>query len=152
MVDQISTDIETLDAMDKEIERLLRKRQNGFLTEAEKIRLAELIDTREAIEIKYNLSPADPDGFETIRKKVEAEVARANARGESDASVTVYENAIVAAAQGMAAVNAQIDEQYDKEYALIQLIEDSSERRAAQAGVRAGCSKPPRHSHFPAGT
>lgn len=32
----------------------------------------------------------------------------------------------------MAAVNAQIDEQYDKEYALIQLIEDSSERRAAQ--------------------
>ena len=137
VVDQISTDIETLDAMDKEIERLLRKRQNGFLTEAEKIRLAELIDTREAIEIKYNLSPADPDGFETIRKKVEAEVARANARGEFDASVTVYENAIVAAAQGMAAVNAQIDEQYDKEYALIQLIEDSSERRAAQEALDA---------------
>ena len=137
VVDQISTDIETLDAMDKEIERLLRKRQNGFLTEAEKIRLAELIDTREAIEIKYNLSPADPDGFETIRKKVEAEVARANARGESDASITVYENAIVAAAQGMAAVNAQIDEQYDKEYALIQLIEDSSERRAAQEALDA---------------
>lgn len=137
VVDQISTEIETLDAMDKEIERLLRKRQNGFLTEAEKIRLAELIDTCEAIEIKYNLSPADPDGFETIRKKVEAEVARANARGESDASVTVYENAIVAAAQGMAAVNAQIDEQYDKEYALIQLIEDSSERRAAQEALDA---------------
>lgn len=137
VVDQISTDIETLDAMDKEIERLLRKRQNGFLTEAEKIRLAELIDTREAIEIKYNLSPADPDGFETIRKKVEAEVARANARSKSDASVTVYENAIVAAAQGMAAVNAQIDEQYDKEYALIQLIEDSSERRAAQEALDA---------------
>lgn len=137
VVDQIAADIDTLDAMDAEIERLLKKRQNGFLTDAEKIRLAELIDTREAIEVKYNLSPADPDGFETIRKKVEAEIARANARGESDASVTVYENAVVAAAQGMAAINAQIDEQYDKEYALIQLIEDSAERRAAQEALDA---------------
>jgi len=137
VVDQISADIDTLDAMDKEIERLLKKRQNGFLTEAEKIRLAELIDTREAIEIKYNLSPADPDGFETIRQKVEAEIARAHARGESDAPVTVYENAMVAAAQGMAAVNAEIDAQYDKEYALIQLIEDSAERQAAQEALDA---------------
>ena len=137
VVTQIGSDIETLNAMDKEIERLLKKRQNGFLTDAEKIRLAELIDTREAIEVKYNLSPADPDGFDTIRRKVEAEVARAHARGENDASVAVYENAIVAAAQGMSAVNAQIDEQYDKEYALIQLIEDSTERRAAQEALDA---------------
>jgi len=137
VVEQIGADIETLDAMDKEIERLLKKRQNGFLTDKEKVRLAELIDTREAIEVKYNLSPADPDGFDTIRQKVEAEVARAHARGEADASVTVYENAIVAAAQGMAAVNAEIDEQYDKEYALIQLIEDSAERRAAQEALDA---------------
>ena len=63
--------------MDAEIARLLKKRQNGFLTEKEKIRLQELIDTREAIEIKYHLTPEDVDGFDTIRQKLEAEVARA---------------------------------------------------------------------------
>ena len=57
--------------MDAEIERLLKKRQNGFLTDDEKIRLQELIDTRHAIEVKYNLTPADTDGFATIEKKVE---------------------------------------------------------------------------------
>ena len=127
----LAADIQTLDQMDAEIERLLKKRQNGFLTEKEKIRLQELIDTREAIEIKYHLTPEDVDGFDTIRQKLEAEVARAQARGKQDADVTVYENALVAAAEGLAAVNQQIDTQYDKEYALIQLIEDSTERQAA---------------------
>lgn len=101
--------------MDAEIERLLKKRQNGFLAEKEKIRLQELIDTREAIEVKYHLTPEDVDGFDTIRQKLEAEVARAQARGKQDADVTVYENALVAAAEGLAAVNQQIDAQYDKE-------------------------------------
>ena len=127
----LAADIQTLDQMDAEIERLLKKRQNGFLSEKEKIRLQELIDTREAIEVKYHLSPEDVDGFDTIRQKLEAEVARAQARGKQDADVTVYENALVAAAEGLAAVNQQIDAQYDKEYALIQLIEDSAERQAA---------------------
>ena len=127
----LAADIQALDQMDTEIERLLKKRQNGFLTEKEKIRLQELIDTREAIEIKYHLTPEDVDGFDTIRQKLEAEVARAQARGKQDADVTVYENALVAAAEGLAAVNQQIDTQCDKEYALIQLIEDSTERQAA---------------------
>lgn len=111
----LAADIATLDAMDAEIERLLKKRQSKNFTEKDKVRLQELIDTREAIEVKYNLSPAAADGFDTIREKLEAEVARANARGQSDADVSVYENAMVAAAEGMAAVNAQIDAQYDKE-------------------------------------
>ena len=117
--------------MDAEIERLLKKRQNGFLTEKEKIRLQELIDTREVIEIKYHLTPEETGGFETIAQKVEAEVARAQARGKTDADTPVYENAVKAAAEGMAAINAQIDERYDKEYALIQLIEDETERQKA---------------------
>ena len=33
-----------------------------------------------------------------------------------DADVTVYENAMVAAAEGLAAMNSEIDAQYDKEY------------------------------------
>lgn len=81
--------------------------------------------------------PADVDGFDTIRQKLEAEVARAQARGKEDADVTVYENAMVAAAEGLAAVNSEIDAQYDKEYALIQLIEDSTERQAAMDALNA---------------
>ena len=127
----LAADIQTLDQMDAEIERLLKKRQNGLLTEKEKSRLQELIDTREAIEIKYHLTPEETDGFETIAQKVEAEVARAQARGKTDADTSVYENAVKAAAEGMAAINAQIDEHYDKEYGLIQLIEDETERQKA---------------------
>ena len=135
---QIQADIDSLDAMDAEITRLLKKRQNGYITEAEKIRLQELIDIREAIEIKYNLSPADSAaGFDTITQKMEAEIARAQARGFSDAPVEVYENALVACAEGMAAVNAEIDAQYDREFAIIQLIEDESERKAAQEALDA---------------
>ena len=114
-----------------EIERLLKKRQNGFFSEKDQIRLQELIDTREAIEVKYHLTPEETGGFETIAQKVEAEVARAQARGKTDADTSVYENAVKAAAEGMAVINAQIDERYDKEYGLIQLIEDETERQKA---------------------
>lgn len=117
--------------MDAEIERLLKKRQNGHLSNKDKIRLQELIDTREAIEVKYHLTPEETGGFQTIVQKVEAEVARAQARGKTDADTSVYENAVKAAAEGMAAINAQIDERYDKEYGLIQLMEDETERQKA---------------------
>ena len=109
----LAADIHTLDQMDAEIERLLKKRQNGFFSEKDQIRLQELIDTREAIEVKYHLTPEETSGFETIAQKVEAEVARAQARGKTDADTSVYENAVKTAAEGMAAINAQIDERYD---------------------------------------
>ena len=50
--EQLAKDIETLDSLDSEIESLLKKRQNGYFSESDRIRLQELIDTREAIEIK----------------------------------------------------------------------------------------------------
>ena len=137
VVEQIDQDIAQLDAMDQEIERLLKKRQNGYLTDEEKVRLQDLIDTREAIEVKYHLTNADTDGFDTVIDKLDAEIARAHARGQADADITVYENAVVGLAEGMAAVNAQIDAQYDKEYAIVQLIEDEGEREAAQADLDA---------------
>ena len=133
---QLQADINTLDSMDKEIARLLKRRQSKKLTERDKVRLQELIDTREAIEVKYHLSAADSDGFDTIRNKIEAEVARAEARGQ-EVSATVYENAMVAAAQGMSAVNTSLDQQYDKEYALIQMIENSAERQKAMDALNA---------------
>lgn len=60
----------TLDALDAELAALLGRRRNGYFSDADQIRLQELIDTREAIEVKYRLSPADADGFDTIRKKL----------------------------------------------------------------------------------
>ena len=54
--EQLAKDIETLDGLDAEIEALLKRRQNGYFSEDDRIRLQELIDTREAIEIKYNLT------------------------------------------------------------------------------------------------
>ena len=83
-----------------------------------------------------DLTTADTDGFDTIRNKVEAEVARAEARGQ-EVSAAVYENAMVAAAEGMSAVNSSLDAQYDKEYALIQLIQDSTERQQAMDALNA---------------
>ena len=131
--EQMQTDLDTLDSVDKEIAKLLKKKQNKLFSEEDKVKLQELIDTRQAIAIKYNLVPADADteGFDTIRQKLEAEIARAQARGEKDASVTVYENAVVASAQGLAAVNKQLNDQYDQEYALIQLMTDETEKQRA---------------------
>ena len=134
--EQLQADIKTLDAMDKEITALLKKRKNRKLTEKDKLRLQELIDTREAIEVKYKLTAADTEGFTTIRKKVEAEIARAEARGQ-EVSGEVYQEAMVAAAEGMASVNSALDTQYDKEYAVIQLIEDATERQAALDALNA---------------
>ena len=129
---QMQGDLDLLDSMDREIARLLKKKQNRQLTEADRIRLEQLVDTRNAIIIRYNLVPEDSEfpGFDTLRRKLDAEVARATARGQ-EVPASVYENTIVAAAQGMAAVNRQLDEQYDAEYAVIMLIEDETERQAA---------------------
>jgi TP901 family phage tail tape measure protein len=137
MSEQLQTDIDSLNAMDAEIEALLKKRKSKNFTDKDKVRLQELIDAREAIEVKYHLTPADTDGFETIAQKVQAEVARAQARGQSDADVSVYENAMLAAAQGMAAVDDQLDAEYDKQYALIQLMDDGAEKTQAQAELDA---------------
>ena len=136
VAEQLQADIDSLDSMDREITALLKKRQNGYLTDDEKIRLQELIDDREAIIIRYKLQPdSETEGFQTILDKVEAEVARAQARGQQDADVSVYQNAMVAAAQGIATLNSVIDAQYDSEYALIQLMEDGAEKEAALASL-----------------
>lgn len=129
--DSLGADIAQLDAIDKEMERILKRRRNRSFTEKDKARMQELIDMRGTIEVKYHLTSADTEGFGTIRKKLEAEIARAQARGGTDASVTYYENAMVAAAEGHAEVNRQLDAQYDKEYALIMLMDDANKRQTA---------------------
>ena len=132
--DQIQKDIDSLDDMDKEIESLLKKRQNGYLTDEEKVHLQELIDTRDAIIVKYKLEPDNETaGYSTILEGIEKAQARAKALGKQDADVEVYQQAVVATAQGYAVINDELDAQYDKEYAVIQLIEDEAQRKDAQA-------------------
>ena len=134
VADQIQKDIDSLDGMDKEIETLLKKRQNGYLTDDEKVRLQELIDTRDAIIVKYKLEPdSETAGYETILEGIEKARARARALGKQDADVGVYQQAVVATAEGFATINRELDDQYDKEYAVIQLIGDEKERKEAQA-------------------
>lgn len=136
---QMAEDLKTLDNLDAEIGKLLKRRQSKLFTDKDKVRLQELIDTRQAIAIKYNLVPdeASAEGFDTIRKKLEAEIARAQARGLDDAAVSVYENAVLASAEGLAAINRQLDEQYDKEYALIQMMTNEEEKQRALAALNA---------------
>ena len=128
---QMEADIKTLGSLDSEVSKLLKRRQSGKFTEKDKIRLQELVDTREAIEIKYKLTAADAEGFETIADKIEAARARAQATGKADADPAVYQAAIVASAEGMAAMNAQLDAQYEKEFKLISLMREGSEKQAA---------------------
>lgn len=128
--DQIQADIDTLDAIDTEVTELIRKSQTKYLTDAEKARLEELIAMRNQIEDKYSTANADLGGFEKIRKKVNAEIGRAEVRGQK-VSASLYEDALVAAAEGMGVVNDALDAQYDKEYDIIMMMDDENARQAA---------------------
>ncbi len=137
VADTIQKDIDALAAMDTEVEKLLKKRQNGLLSERDKLRLDELIDAREAIQIKYNLVPDGENGYAQILQGIETEKAKAQARGEKHVDNSVYERGLTATAQGYAAVTASIDERYDAEYKVIQLMAEGSEKTAARAGLDA---------------
>lgn len=135
MSDQLQKDIDTLNSMNDEVAALLKKRQNGTLTDKDQVRLDELIDTREAIQIKYNLVPdtgAD-SGYGAILEELEIEKAQALARGESGAPTSERTGqALTAAAQGYGAVKDAIDEQYAAVYKTIQLMDEGDKKRAAQ--------------------
>lgn len=130
----LQNDIDTLNSMDKEIEKLLNKRKNRNLTEKDQERLDELIQQREAIVIKYRLEPEGPAGYQQILDQLEADEAKANAAG-TKVSSDRYAEAVKATAEGYAAAKKSIDEWYDSEYATVQLIQEEEERRAAQASL-----------------
>ena len=61
VIGDLDTDLSQLDAIDAEVERILKKKQNGYLSDDETARLQQLIDQREAIQVKYHLV-ADTEG------------------------------------------------------------------------------------------
>lgn len=123
----LDEDAARLDEIDAAVEALLKKKQNGLLSEADTQSLQALYDEREAIEIKYKLKPDSENGnpFEEITTNVDAALSR-GAKGTD-----VWADAYAAATQGLAQYNEALQQEYDRQYALIQLIEDDGERKQA---------------------
>lgn len=123
----LDEDAARLDEIDAAVEALLKKKQNGLLSETDTQSLQALYDEREAIEIKYKLKPDSENGnpFEEITTNVDAALSR-GAQGTD-----VWADAYAAATQGLAQYNEALQQEYDRQYALIQLIEDDGERKQA---------------------
>lgn len=135
LADSIQEDIDRLDKLDAQIENLLWKRKNGKLRNSDYQLLDEAIDVEAEIRVKYNIS-GDSDGYEKINQYIETETAKAAARGE-EVSIDVYGEGFAAAAQGYAAVGDSIEQWYNEEYAMIQLMEEGQAKRDAQMALDA---------------
>ena len=122
---KMEEDLAKLDAYDAEIEALLNKRQGGFLTEEEQARLNDVIQLRAELELEYS----GGDGYDQIITNMQAEAARLQASGETDA--TVFGDTLNALAQGREAYNQALAESYNAEYAQISAIDDEAARLAA---------------------
>ena len=101
-------EIKQLDDADSRIKELLTQRRNGYLTEKELAELEELEKWRAGLGAGNG-----EKGYEEIQRKVQYEINRARALGQDDASVKVYENAILAATQGYKDVKKSIDDMFD---------------------------------------
>lgn len=131
---ELDADIAALEALDKRISDNLRFFQGKTLTDANKTFWQGLMDEKQEILLKWGFEEEPVGGneaYEAIAQKVEAARARAQATGKEDADATVYEEAVLAASQGFASINKQINDQYDAEYANIQLMADGAEKTAA---------------------
>lgn len=132
--EEMQADIDLLNEMDARVAELLKKRQNGMLSDADKVELESLISQREDIIIKYRLEEETGSGFEQIAVGVESAIARAKARNPfAETDISIYEDALKAGAEGMAAYNQQLNERYDAEYALISAMEDGAAKEKALA-------------------
>lgn len=133
--EQLQEELDKLDAYDERVAYILRNRQNEYIWKSEREELKAMMADLDGLEVKFTLTEdsADIEGFDLIEKKLEAVVARAKAIGKEDADVSVYENAVVTAAQGMALVNEQLDAQYDTQYEIIRQMTDEEEKQKALA-------------------
>jgi TP901 family phage tail tape measure protein len=124
--------LKQLDAYDKEVERLLKKRQNGFLTEEEQARLGEIVQLRAQIKLTY--VTGEGGAYDSIRGGVEAEKARleAEAGGQNPViGVDLYTDALKAGAEGYQAQVDALNASYDEQYAAVKAISDADQRDAA---------------------
>ena len=122
LIGDLDGDIERLDKIDKEVESILTKKQNGYLSDDEIARLQSLMDERDAIRIKYQLVTDSDDAFQSILDGVDAALSR-GAQGAD-----TFNNAFAAATQGFGAFTDSLYETYDARYKAIQAMEDGDAR------------------------
>ena len=128
---RMDADLKQLDAWDKEVSALLKKRQNGKLSDADQQRLNEILQARTELEISYKLDKGD--GYDQIITQMQADVARAQAGGELGDNY--FGDTMNALAEGRKAYNDALADSYRQEYASIQAIEDETARTQALSAL-----------------
>lgn len=115
-VNSLDGDMQKLDEMDKYIEELLKKRQNGYLTDDEIQQLQMYQDMKQEIEVKYNLVP-DEGGISNEMDQMQTRIESMLRRGED--SSTVFEEGYRAATDALTAYATELENTYDEQYQLI---------------------------------
>lgn len=131
---QMDADLKQLDAWDKEVGDLLKKRQNGFITDEEQARLNSILKARQALKLKYSLEPEG--GYEKIVKGLQSGIERARASGEP-VDKTLIGDTMNALAEGRKSYMDALDASYDAEYQQLSLIEDEEARQQALTDLNA---------------
>ena len=137
LYEDLQNGVKELDAMDLRVNELLKKRKESFLTAQDIQELNDLIYQRQQIEVRYKLVD-ESTGFDKIQTQVNAALEKTKTNGADTGQI--YKDALVASAEGMAAVNKQLSDEYDQRYALIQLMEgeeNSAERQAKLSELNA---------------
>ena len=129
---QMDADLAQLDEWDKEIEQLLKKKQNGKLTEDDQARLDEVVKLRAELQLEY--SGTTGNGYEGIIQGLQSEISRTLASG-GEVGMDVYGDALNALAEGRQAYNEALDQSYDTQYAEVMAIEDEAQRTEALAAL-----------------
>lgn len=133
---KMDKDLATLESYDKEVAALLKKRQNGYLTDKETARLDEVIQLRAQLQLEYG--GEDLDGYGQILQGMQAEIDRMTARGMGEnADPTLYADTLNALADGRQAYNDALDASYNAQHAQIMAIQDEAQRTEALAALNA---------------
>ena len=124
-------DLATLDAIDAEVQQILKRKQNGYLSDDETARLQALMDQREAIQVKYHLVADSEGAFGQIVDGVNAAMSRG-----ADGAAT-YTDAFAAATQGLGSFIDSLNAEYDARYKVISAMEDGAEKECQLGELRA---------------
>ena len=132
LVGDLDKDMTRLDEIDKQVESILKKRQNGLLTEEDTKALENLLNERNSIAIRYHLEPeGGASGFKEIQEQIDTVMSRP---GAEKSAGKVWTEAYAAAAQGAQSYTDALNEQYDAQYRVIQAMDEGSEEdKAAKA-------------------
>jgi TP901 family phage tail tape measure protein len=121
-------DLKKLQQYDKEVEKLLKKRKNGKLTDEDQQRLEQIIQERVELQLKY--TTGEGGGYDSLVQAVEAEKARLEAENKKPGA-DLYGDALTGAAQGYQTQVDALNQSYREQYADIMAITDEKEREAA---------------------